>query len=216
VCDSFEALERVFERVTERHGPAVVQEYVPNGGERGVYAMYDYGSDCRAATVQKRLRSCPPEGGPSCFRKTVSDPELLDLADRLLSSIGWRGPAMVEFRIDPRDGEPKLMEINPRLWGSLALSVAAGVDFPYLLYQLGAEGRCDDVPGYETGVYARHLAGEIGYVASSEDELVALREVLRAAPGPCSFDLLSREDPVPALRYLSQTVGDTVRGAIGS
>ncbi len=41
---------------------------------------------------------------------------------------------MVEFKLDPRDNTPKLMEINPRFWGSLALAIESGVNFPYLLY----------------------------------------------------------------------------------
>ena len=41
----------------------------------------------------------------------------------------------IEFRIDSRDGVPKIMEVNPRFWGSLQLSILSGVDFPYLLYK---------------------------------------------------------------------------------
>jgi len=33
-------------------------------------------------------------------------------------SLDWHGVAMVEFWIDSRDGKPKLMEINPRFWGT--------------------------------------------------------------------------------------------------
>ena len=33
-----------------------------------------------------------------------------------------------------------MIEVNPKFWGSLELSIAAGVDFPYLLYQLLATG----------------------------------------------------------------------------
>jgi len=43
---------------------------------------------------------------------------------------------MVEFRVDARDGTAKLMEVNPRFWGSLQLSILSGADFPYLLYNL--------------------------------------------------------------------------------
>lgn len=201
LCHSFEELARTFPRVRRRHGPALLQEFIPNGGEIAVYAMYD-DSGLRAATVQERIRSYPPEGGASTYRRTVTDPDLLSSADDLLSSLGWRGPAMVEFRVDPRDGEPKLMEINPRLWGSLALSVAAGVDFPHLMYQLGAEGRCDEVQTYRPGVYARNLVGEVAHVAARRDRYSAAREVCRRSPGPCSFDVLSLDDPLPAVGYL--------------
>jgi hypothetical protein len=48
----------------------------------------------------------------------------------MLDALKWHGIAMVEFRQDSRDGEYKLMEINPKFWGSLDLALAAGADFP--------------------------------------------------------------------------------------
>ena len=34
---------------------------------------------------------------------------------------------MLELKVDVRDGTPRIMEMNPRFWGSLALAVASGV-----------------------------------------------------------------------------------------
>lgn len=205
ICESFTELERAVDDVQRTYGSALVQEYIPNGGEVGVYTLYDFDSTRQAVTVQERVRSFPPEGGASTCRRTVAGPKLIAYADDLLSTLDWQGVAMVEFRIDPRDGDPKLMEINPRLWGSLALSVAAGVDFPYLLYQLGTDGECDDVPSYLAGVYARRLAGELAHVASRQDRITAVRDVLRPTSGPCAFDILSLGDPLPIIGHLTES-----------
>ena len=48
----------------------------------------------------------------------------------LLDSLEWHGPAMVEFKRSEDDGTPYLMELNPKLWGSLALSIASGMRVP--------------------------------------------------------------------------------------
>ncbi len=45
---------------------------------------------------------------------------------------------MLELKVDDADGTPRIMEMNPRFWGSLALALRAGVDFPWLLYQLAS------------------------------------------------------------------------------
>ncbi|MFL5979390.1 MAG: ATP-grasp domain-containing protein, partial [Gaiellaceae bacterium] len=39
-----------------------------------------------------------------------------------------------EFKLDPRDGRAKLLDVNARTWGYHTLGSCAGVDFPYLLY----------------------------------------------------------------------------------
>ena len=57
------------------------------------------------------------------------------IAEEFLRLIDFYGIAEVEFMMDPRDRKYKLIEVNPRVWGWHTLAIAAGVDFPYLLYQ---------------------------------------------------------------------------------
>ncbi len=66
---------------------------------------------------------------------------------------------MVEFKVSA-DGTPYLMEVNARFWGSLQLAVDAGVDFPWLLYQLATDRDLGSVNGYAVGVKSRWLWGD--------------------------------------------------------
>lgn len=211
VCESPRELERAVTDARNRHGPVILQEFVPNGGEYGVYAVYDWNERRRGVTVQRRLRSNPPEGGPSTFRETVDRPELVRIADDLLSSVGWRGAAMVEFRVDERTGRPKLLEINPRLWGSLALTVHAGVDVPVLLYQLLVDGECETRTDYDVGARAQWLFGDVLHLLAREDRGVATREVLESAASGPRYDVLSASDPLPAVAYGLRGVVDRLR-----
>lgn len=199
VCDSRAGLKRVYRKTRERYGPTLLQEFIPNGGERGVYTLYDRSSTLSRVTVQKRLRSNPPEGGASTYRETVEDPDLMALANDLLSSLDWQGVAMAEFRIDARDGEPKLMEINPQFWGSLALSVFAGVEFPYHLYEFAVGDTLDRNLSYDAGMRARCLFSDFQQVFNREDQVTALREFLTPSGKPCRFDIVSTTDPLPTL-----------------
>ena len=59
---------------------------------------------------------------------------------------------MVEFKKDVRTGEYKLMEINPRIWGSMPLAIVSGVDFPYLWYKIATDKDIEAIERYNNGV----------------------------------------------------------------
>jgi predicted ATP-grasp superfamily ATP-dependent carboligase len=199
VCSDRLEYETAFETARTDSGPPLVQEYVPNGGERGVYVVYGCDGSLLGQTVQRRLRSSHDDGGASTYRETVDDPELCRVAERLLEQQEWRGVAMVEFRIDARTGEAKLMEVNPRLWGSLALTVRAGVDVPYLLYRTACFGDAEPVRGYQTGVRMRWLLGDVARVARSGDRFGAIQAFVVDTASTTGYDVLAFDDRLPAI-----------------
>ena len=143
----------------------LIQEYVP-GFNYSVAAVYNKGRS-RAFCCIKVQRAWPRSGGNSCYRETVPlDPIMKMHAERLLEKLNWHGIAEVEFKLDPRDNIPKLMEINPRFWGSLCVAVKAGVDFPYLLYKIAMDGDADGTINYKVGVKGRLLEQELFYMVS--------------------------------------------------
>lgn len=159
LCKNFQELKEGFQKQSREYGPLLIQEFIAQGQDVGYYALFGKNSQPVAWTIQKRLRSYPISGGPSTFRETINHPEIKELGEKILRYLNWQGVAMVEFKIDQRDGKPKLMEVNPRFWGSLALSVAAGIDFPYLLYSLytGKEVPASVQTQYRVGVKSRWL-----------------------------------------------------------
>ncbi|MBZ5513939.1 MAG: ATP-grasp domain-containing protein [Acidobacteriia bacterium] len=116
----------------------MVQEFVPGYG-CGFFALYQHGV-CKRVFMHRRVREAPPLGGVSCCAASTYDPKLREYGTRLLDRLQWHGVAMVEFRYDARDHDYKLIEINPKFWGSLDLALAAGVDFPFYLCQM-AQGQ---------------------------------------------------------------------------
>ena len=141
-------------RMIAQYSP-VIQEYITGDGY-GFFALYNHGKS-RAIFMHKRIREYPVTGGPSAVAESVYDPALRDAGLRILDSLNWHGVAMVEFKKDQKTGEFVLMEINPKFWGSLGLSIASGVDFPYLACLMVTEGDIEPVCHYETGVKYRWL-----------------------------------------------------------
>jgi len=134
---------------------SIVQEYIPGEGY-GFFALFNKGK-VRAIFMHKRVREYPITGGPSTVAESIYDEKLKELGLKLLESLNWHGVAMVEFKKDIRDGKFKLMEINPKFWGSLDLATASGVDFPYLTMKMAVDGDIEPVLKYETGIKFRWL-----------------------------------------------------------
>ena len=134
-----EQYEVLWEQSNQAHmRPPIVQEYIPGFG-CGFFALYQNGV-CKRIFMHRRVREVPPAGGVSCCAESYYDPKLKAYGTRLLDKLEWHGVAMVEFRYDTDGNDYKLVEINPKFWGSLDLALSAGVDFPYYLCQM-AQGQ---------------------------------------------------------------------------
>jgi len=131
-------------------GAEVVQEYIPGDGY-GFFALLNKGAVV-ARFMHRRLREFPITGGPSTAAESIYDPTLNEFGERILRGLNWHGIAMVEFKRDLRTGQFKLLEINPKFWGSLDLAIAAGVNFPYLACELVERGSVVPVTSYKLGV----------------------------------------------------------------
>lgn len=122
--------------ITSRFGPTLIQEALPASGAGLGVGLIAARGEVLNAYAYRRLREFPVSGGPSTLRETIDAPHLVAHSERLMRALKWTGVAMVEFKIDERDGTPRLLEINPRFWGSLELAAVAGMNFPLMLYKL--------------------------------------------------------------------------------
>tara|TARA_B100001250_G_scaffold107220_1_gene90423 strand:+ start:1664 stop:2800 length:1137 start_codon:yes stop_codon:yes gene_type:complete len=118
----------------------LVQEYI--GGEiHDVCTISDNGK-IKQALTQKRLKTLPIRGGSGIVNMTTLNKDLIYPSVKLLSKLGWSGVSQIEYKLDS-NGVPRLMEVNPKFWGTLDLSIKAGINFPNLAVKL-ANG--DSIP----------------------------------------------------------------------
>ncbi len=110
----------------------ILQQYLP-GEAAGVCLLYQNGK-CVASFGERYLRCKEPDKfGTSTLRESYPNQDLIDRAIRVMDKSHWHGVVHLDFVAD-EDGVFRLIEINPRLWGALAMSLFAGVDFPYMWY----------------------------------------------------------------------------------
>ncbi|MDQ2694094.1 MAG: ATP-grasp domain-containing protein [Pseudomonadota bacterium] len=190
----------------------LLQELLQGGGY-GVEFLAHQGEPL-AVFAHRRLREVPLTGGVSSFRESiVPDPQMYAHAARLVRALGWTGLAMVEFK--GAGTRAVLMEVNGRVWGSLPLATASGMDFPLLLARLYLDGPQAVTPQldyrYTVGLKCRDLPRDLSWMRR-----VLLRRnkypflpipgrlaIFRALAGMLDprnrFDLFCLEDPWPAL-----------------
>ena len=184
--------------------PILAQQYIRGEG-RGIFALYDQGKPI-CFFAHRRLRERPPSGGVSVLSESIPvDPYLRDLAQRLLDALAWHGVAMLEFKIDP-DGTPYLLEVNGRFWGSLQLAIDAGIDFPWLLYQLATGQAITSTPKYAVGVRSRWFLGDLDHLyltlksrTSAAEKLRTLVRFLALVQSRTRYDVNRWDDPEPFL-----------------
>ncbi|MFQ5499452.1 MAG: ATP-grasp domain-containing protein [Candidatus Zixiibacteriota bacterium] len=186
----------------------------------GAFYLCDHGKRV-AGFFHRRVREKPPSGGVSVLRESVPvDKRMDDYATRLLAALQWHGVAMVEFKIDEDDDLPKLMEINGRFWGSLQLAIDAGVDFPWLMWQLYTSGKAESAPEYRVGVRSRWLLGDLDHLLlrifrsrrslnlpeGAPGRLAALVDFVRSGHADTRLEVFDRDDPAPGRYELAQYV----------
>jgi len=192
-------------------GAQVIAQHPVPGHGAGVFLLRHNGQTI-LRFAHERLHEVPYTGGVSSLRQSCHDPSLVAKSEQLLAAIGYEGVAMVEFRKDP-DGVPRFLEVNGRLWGSLALALHAGVDFPAGLLRCAFGASLPSQTDYPDGLRCRNLLpGEALHLSSllraSElplrAKLAASWEQLALTFDPTiRHDHLWPDDPGPALAQVS-------------
>jgi predicted ATP-grasp superfamily ATP-dependent carboligase len=143
--------------------PLLLQQRVIGPGTGIFLLLWD--GHVEAQFAHKRLSEKPASGGVSVYRESVPiDEGLRDRSRALLERFGWRGVAMVEYKVEAATGQPYLMEVNGRFWGSLQLAIDAGVDFPRILVACALGEARQPTPTYRVGVRSRWWWGQVDHL----------------------------------------------------
>jgi predicted ATP-grasp superfamily ATP-dependent carboligase len=202
-ADSRDELKSLVRKASEFMDPSelIVQEVIPGGGNQQFsYCAFFREGRAFGSMVVKRRRQHPLQfGRASTYVETVEVPILEELSERFLRAMDYYGLVEVEYKLDPRDSQYKLLDVNARTWGFHSVGASAGVDFAHMLYldQIG-----------QPVVSSKGQPG-IGWVRMTTDIPAAflaclggdldLRSYLRSLRTCSTEAVFSREDPVPGL-----------------
>ena len=200
-----------FADLREQELPVIVQKAVPPARKYSVVVLRRDGeSELRYAMGY--LREQPRTGGMGATLQTLDSrspdaAEAIETLERLCEATGYEGIVQAELYRRESDGRPVVVDVNPRLWGSVWFAerlglkpveraLRAALDLPAL----------PALPGYPVGRRFHTLDFELVWALSGPHprrDLVRLVTSLRPAD---SFEWLDLTDPAPTLAHVIQTV----------
>lgn len=115
-----------------------------------------------AELCTQKLRQYPSQFGQGSVVRTIPLlTEIRDQALKLLQNLAYHGESSAEFRLDCRDNQYKLMEINVRPVVTEWLFIKAGVNFPYITYLDVVENTRQASQNYDHELYWIHNHWEV-------------------------------------------------------
>jgi predicted ATP-grasp superfamily ATP-dependent carboligase len=197
-------------RIEKLGGRAIAQERLRGRLDAVAFVA---GPDGIVAIAQQVAEHVWPQpiGVTARGRSVAVDPQLRTAIERLVAALAWQGLAQLQFLV-PADGRPRLIDFNPRFYGSLPLAIRAGVNLPDAWARLAtgrpvafSEGR----PGAVYQWFSRDLRASL----ATPQPLPEIMRCLAISPR-AAHTLWSWREPTLAPRFLIEQAGRRIRDRV--
>lgn len=203
--NSKEELENIFKWIGDEAEKYVFQEYIPQTDIQYECAMFvDENNNVKTACVFSKNRWFPVNGGSSTCNITLENKDIVDNCTRLLKAINWHGVADIDLIRDPRDGQIKILEINPRVSGSVKIVLDSGVNIAEQIIQLAFGEKVSAYLEYKKDIRLRCIHTDVLWFLKSPNRF-------KTSPSWFSWknthdQIWSFDDPVPFFTFSIQAI----------
>lgn len=187
----------------------MLQEYIP-GDDDQIYIFNGYfNSESRslASFTGHKIRQFPIHTGCASLGVSTWNKTVAGCTEKFMKEVGYRGILDIGYRLDPRDGLYKVLDINPRIGQAFRLFLAEnGMDVARALYM--------DLTGQETPQVVpregrRWLIEDYDIISTFhyfQENSLTVGEWLRSFRRVEEGAWFSLKDPVPFMRMLKDLV----------
>lgn len=144
------------------------QELIPFDGKNNTvsFTAFCINGEIKSHWMGVKLREHPLQFGTATFARSVYIKECLNHAIPLLRSLNYTGVCEVEFLLDPRTNDYKLIEINARTWLWVGLAKSCGIDYARMIYDFECGNEIIYPQSYDVGVNWINPISDIAYSVS--------------------------------------------------
>ncbi len=147
-----------FDALAKAWGTPIILQRTIHGEEYGVACLAD--PQHRAIGIVAMKKIIQDDGGTTWAGVTVQEPDLTQIARRLLQKLRWVGPLEMEFIREAVSGRYYLIEINNRFPAWIYLATRAGQNLPLACLKLALGEKHRPFPGYRSGILFVRVADD--------------------------------------------------------
>ena len=197
-------LETAIELLDGAHQDHFLQEIIPGNTLYLFYAYLNKQSVPLGICGYDKVRQFPRDFGIGTICRSINRPQLIRDAVEYLQSIGYFGLAEAEFKLDPRDGRYKLIEINTRAVTMTLLAKACGVHMEHLAYRDLVGERVEPLGPATEGMLWIDEINELHYQLSRIRRGLFSFSELSVMKGKKVWACAAADDPVPLMVGLAR------------
>jgi len=198
--------------------PILLQEFVP-GLADGYYLVdgfVDRHGTVQALIARQRYRQYPAPFGNSTLSETIPLSRVksaVQSLERICEATRYRGIFDAEFKFDPRDGEFKIVEINPRPWWFVEFADRCGVHLCHMAYQDALGMNVPPATQYREGERCAYMFYDFAAYRDLDPAFGSVFRWLRSLRGAGEI-VFCWDDPGPALslsmKFLRKAFGKSL------
>lgn len=214
IASSPEQMLESYHRMENPRQPnLMLQEYIP-GKDDAQWMFNGYfnrNSDCLIGFTGRKLRQYPVYTGPTSLGICLRNDAVDQTTRRWMKELGYRGVLDIGYRYDARDGQYKVLDVNPRIGATFRLFLGDnGMDVARALY-LDLTGQRVPFSVQREGrkwVVEKDIAAFLDY---RRDRVLKTSDWLKSLRGIEEFGYFAADDPAPFLRMCMHLVSQTVK-----
>ncbi len=115
----------------------IIQDVIPGNGQNQFSACFLFlKGKTYVSLTAIRMRQHPLDfGKATTYAEITNNTVITEYAEKLLGAVDYNGVCEVEFKLDKRDGQYKLLDVNPRTWKWHSIAEKAGTPFLQTFYR---------------------------------------------------------------------------------